>query len=150
MAQAIKLAAALHQLDNDGKVTLENGTSAAWYSTYVNYAVAEEIIEAKYATYTQAQMNAIITRREFVHIFYGAMDNYKVINTVTANAIPDVKIGTTANAEEIYTFYRAGILTGSDAKGTFYPNNNIKRSEVATILVRMYDTAQRETGLTLS
>lgn len=150
VAQAIKLAAALHQMDNDGKVTLVNGTGNTWYSTYVNYAVAEEIIEAKYATYSLAQMNATITRNEFVHIFYGAMDNYKVINTVTANAIPDVKIGSTPNAEEIYTFYRAGILTGSNAQGTFYPNNNIKRSEVAAILIRMYDTAQRETGLTLS
>jgi len=144
VAQAIKLAAALHQMDNDGEVTLKNGSGSTWYSTYVKYAVDNKIIEAKYANYTLAQMNKTATRSEFVHIFFGAMDNYTTINTVADNAIPDVKLNSTANAGEIYTFYRAGILTGSDSKGTFNPNSNIKRSEVAAILIRMYDTAQRQ------
>ena len=46
---------------------------------------------------------------------------------------------------EIYTFYRAGILTGSDKNGTFYPTNDIKRNEVAAILSRMYDKTARKT-----
>lgn len=46
---------------------------------------------------------------------------------------------------EIYTFYRAGILTGSDKNGTFYPTNDIKRSEIAAILSRMYDKTARKT-----
>lgn len=142
VAQAIKLAAALHQLDKSGKVTLANGTNGVWYSTYVKYAVDNKIIESKYQNYTAAQMNAAITRSEFVHIFHGAMSNYTAINTVADNAIPDVKTGATY-ASEIYEFYRAGILTGSNG-GTFYPNNAIKRSEVAAILVRMYDTSVRE------
>ena len=49
-----------------------------------------------------------------------------------------------ANAEAIYTFYRAGILTGSDGKGTFNPNSSIKRSEVAAILSRMFDSNVRQ------
>ena len=50
-----------------------------------------------------------------------------------------------ASALEIYTFYRAGILTGSDKNGTFYPTNDIKRSEVAAILSRIYDKTARKT-----
>ena len=46
-------------------------------------------------------------------------------------------------ASEIYEFYRAGILVGSNG-GYFKPNDNIKRSEVAAILVRMYDTSARQ------
>ena len=42
-----------------------------------------------------------------------------------------------------YTFYRAGILSGVDAKGTFLPSDNIKRSEVAAILIRMMDQGSR-------
>ena len=61
-------------------------------------------------------MNAPVTRGEFVHIFHGAEEAYKAINTVADNAIPDVK-ATDKFAAEIYEFYRAGILTGSDAKG---------------------------------
>ena len=41
-------------------------------------------------------------------------------------------------------FYRAGILTGSDAKGTFKPTSSIKRSEVAAILSRMYNENVRQ------
>lgn len=141
VAEAIKLAAALHQLESDGKVTLKNGT-ANWYDTYVAYAVKEGIIEAKYQSYTTAQMNAPATRREFVHILHGALDEYEAMNAISDNAIPDVKTGD-AYADEIYDFYRAGILTGSNAQGTFHPESSIKRSEVAAILIRMYDESMR-------
>ena len=141
VAQAIKLAAALHQLEHVGKVTLRNGSP--WYSSYVEYAVANDIIEKAYQNYTDAQMNAPVTRGEFVHIFHGAESAYTAINTVADNAIPDVK-STDKYAAEIYEFYRAGILTGSDAKGTFHSASSIKRSEVSAILVRMFDTASRQ------
>lgn len=144
VAQAIKLSAALHQmLNNNGKVTLRNG-SPYWYSSYVSYAVDNGIIEKMYLDYTPAQMNTPVKRNEFVHIFYGAMSDYRQINTVADNKIPDV-ITTDTYALEIYTFYRAGILTGSDKNGTFYPTNDIKRSEVAAILSRMYDKTARKT-----
>ena len=141
VAQTIKLAAALHQLDRTGEVSLKNG-GANWYDSYVNYAVTNGIIEKDYANYTKAQMNAPVTRGEFVHIFHGAEDAYKAINTVADNAIPDVK-ATDKFAPEIYEFYRAGILTGSDAKGTFHSASTIKRSEAAAILLRMFEASAR-------
>ena len=141
VAQAIKLAAALYQMEHEGEVALTNGR-INWYDSYVSYAVANGIIEKDYASYTAAQMNAAITRAEFVHIFHGAESTYKAINQVADGAIPDVKSGD-AFASDIYEFYRAGILTGSDAKGTFHPASSIKRSEVATILLRMFDAAAR-------
>ena len=142
VAQAIKLAAALHQLDRTGEVSLKNG-GVNWYDSYVNYAVTNGIIEKDYANYTKAQMNAPVTRGEFVHIFHGAESAYAAINTVADNSIPDVKM-TDKFAAEIYEFYRAGVLTGSDAKGTFHSASSIKRSEVSAILVRMFDTASRQ------
>lgn len=142
VAQAIKLSAALHQMMNQGYVTLGNGT-VNWYDTYVAYAVNNGIIETKYQSYTSAQMNAAVTRSEFVHIFYGALDHYPSLNTVADNAVPDVTLQD-AYGDEIYTFYRAGILTGFDSKGTFHPDSSIKRSEAAAILIRMYDESVRE------
>ena len=147
VAQTIKLAAALHQLDRTGEVSLKNG-GANWYDSYVSYAVTNGIIEKDYANYTQAQMNAPVTRGEFVHIFHGAEEAYKAINTVADNAIPDVK-ATDKFAAEIYEFYRAGILTGSDAKGTFHSASTIKRSEAAAILLRMFEASARK-GITLN
>ena len=142
VAQTIKLAAALYQMENEGEVTLKNG-SGSWYDTYVNYAVDNGIIEKSYLDYSAAQMNAAITRAEFVHIFYGTERTYKVINQIADNAIPDVKTGDRF-VSEIYTFYRAGILTGSDAKGTFHAKSVIKRSEASAILIRMFDGSVRK------
>ena len=142
VAQAIKLASALHQMTQYGKVTLRNG-APNWYSTYVSYAIDSGLIESTYGNYTAAQMNSPVTRAEFVHIFHAAVDDLRGMNTVTDNAIPDVKTGD-AFATEIYDFYRAGILTGSDVNGTFHPADTIKRSEVAAILIRMYDSSARK------
>ena len=90
-------------------------------------------------------MNKAIDRSEFVAIFANAMDAEELVgyNTVSDNAIPDVKMDD-ANADAIYSFYRAGILTGSDGKGTFNPASSIKRSEVAAILSRMFDSNVRQ------
>ena len=59
------------------------------------------------------------------------------------SALNDVK-ATDKFAAEIYEFYRAGILTGSDAKGTFHADSTIRRSEVSAILNRMYDVSARQ------
>lgn len=141
IAEAIKLAASMHQLYQNGSVTLTNySDSSIWYKTYVDYASQNKITTKIYQNY-----NAKITRSEFVSIFYAALpiSEYAVINTVSMNAIPDVK-SDDSSSTQIYTFYRSGILTGSDAIGTFYPNNNIKRSEVAAILTRMFEKTARK------
>lgn len=141
VAQAIKLAAALHQMQTSGSVTLKNGQP--WYSTYLSYAVRNGIVGEPYMAYTAAQMSAPVTRGEFVHILCGAAKDHTVRNEVADNAIPDVKV-TDAYCADIYTFYRAGILTGSDAKGTFHADSTIRRSEVSAILNRMYDVSARQ------
>ena len=141
VAQAIKLAAALHQMQTSGSVTLKNGQP--WYSTYLSYTVRNGIVGETYMAYTAAQMNAPVTRGEFVHILCGAVKDHTVRNEVADNAIPDVKV-TDAYCADIYTFYRAGILTGSDAKGTFHADSTIRRSEVSAILNRMYDVSARQ------
>ena len=140
VAQAVKLAAALHQKQSVGFVTLQNG-GTHWYDNYVNYAVANGLIEAAYQSKSAEAMNAPVTRAEFVHILSKTLVGAKQLNTV--NSIPDVKAGD-AWADEIYAFYRAGILTGSDRLGTFHPESSLKRSEAAAILVRLYDATQRQ------
>jgi len=139
IAEAIKLAACMYQLYYDGAVTLTNG-SPYWYSSYVTYATANGIISTDYEDY-----DALITRAEFVSIFYYALPSseYTAINTVVNGAIPDVAMSD-SYATLIYTFYRAGILIGSDSEGTFNPESNILRSEVAAILTRMFDDTARQ------
>ena len=145
IAEAIKLAACMNQLRETGSVTLQSsGSGSDWYQSYVDYAAKKGITDGTYPDY-----KAKITRSEFVKIFYNALpaSEYEQINSVADNAIPDVKTSD-ANAKQIYGFYRAGILIGS-ANGVFNPVQNIKRSEVAAIMTRMFDPTARKT-ITLS
>ena len=142
VAQAIKLAAALHQRIENGTVTLKNGSP--WYRSYLEYAVEHGVIEESYLGYSAAALNAPVQRAEFAHILYGAAKPYAAINEIGANALPDVKTGD-RYADEIYTLYRAGVLNGSDRSGTFYPTSLIRRSEAAAILIRAFDEEARRT-----
>lgn len=142
IAEAIKLAACMHQRYQTGDVTLQpSAYPLPWYKSYVDYAIGHDIIDSVgYIDY-----NEKIDRQEFVHIFYSALpqSEYAVINSVGEGAIPDVAMND-LYAEEIYTFYRAGILIGSDSLGTFKSTTNILRSEVAAILTRMFEETARK------
>lgn len=140
-AEAIKLAATMNQLYYDGKVTLKSGDTQ-WYSTYMAYALEKGII----AEDMSLQADKSITRRVFVKIFRASMPSseFPVINEVSDGKIPDVAMNADG-AAQIYDFYRAGILVGSDTLGTFNPDSNIVRSEVAAILTRMFDNTARKT-----
>jgi hypothetical protein len=140
-AETIKLAACMHQLHSTGMVSLENALSPnEWYDSYVSYAIANGIISGPFPNY-----DAKISRAEFVSIFYASMPEgeYEPINTVGDNKIPDFKI-TDKYAEEVYAFYRAGILIGNDGLGNFHPDTMIKRSEVAAVLTRMFEPSARK------
>lgn len=141
-AEAVTLAARMNELYNTGKVTLENSKTGNWYSSYESYAISKGIISSALGN----KANTKITRRDYVEIFYNALpaSAYTARNSITK--IPDLANDST-NAK-IYTFYKAGILTGyantpGKTTGSFGANDNIKRSEVATILIRMMDSSTR-------
>lgn len=46
-------------------------------------------------------------------------------------------------ADPVYKLYRAGILTGSDANGTFHPQTYITRAEASALVARMAGSANR-------
>lgn len=143
LAQAIKIAACMHQLYHEGAVTLTNGSP--WYTTYVSYAVENGIAPASYGSLSRQEYDSPISRRDYVRLFYNAMpaSEYPQINSIADGAIPDVAVGS-LGSEEIYTFYCAGILDGSLADGSFLPESSIRRSEVAAIIVRMFDDTERK------
>ncbi len=144
VAQCIKLAACLHQLWNDGAVTLEGSISGNWYDSYVSYALKNGILDA-----VPEDCDSMIDRTGFVAIFYRALPEraYTKLNQIADGAIPDVNPDD-ANAAEIYAFYRAGILTGytgdaAYAEHAFGGSSQISRAEVAAILNRMTDETAR-------
>ena len=138
VAEAMTIAARLHSIYYTGKA--EFAKSELWYQVYADYCKANGIADP--ANY---DLNKPITRGQFADMFANAFpaSALKKINTVQHNAIPDVKT-TDKFGAAIYLLYRAGVLVGNDAKGTFAPNSNIRRMEVAAITTRMADTSLRE------
>ena len=61
---------------------------------------------------------------------------YEINPDVPLTDIPDV-YDTTAFAYEILDLYRRGIAVGSDEYMTFYPNEQVKRSEAAAFIARI-------------
>mgnify|MGYP000534339323 CR=1 FL=1 len=90
VAEAIKLAAALHQLDKDGKVTPKNG-KVNWYDSYVEYGIVNGILDESYASRTRAQMDTPVTRREFVHILYHHSASFAVVFNYYIKSMPTLQ-----------------------------------------------------------
>ena len=142
VAAAVKLAVCMNILYNGGNpnTDISVGTDV-WNSAYMDYALNHGIIDTDLSN----RQGEKITRSEYVYIFSKALpaEAFAEINNIPVGYIPDVPNCNTAEEKAIYKFYRAGIVLGTDDKGTFKPNSNISRAEVATILVRMMDTSFR-------
>lgn len=138
-SQVIKLAATTHQYYEDGDVSLENGE--VWYQPYVDYAMENGIITSEPADYSAAA-----PREYYIAVMYNALpeSEYEAINDIADNAVPDVQEGDDFY-EKIYTFYRAGIVTGGDEANSFLPKQPVLRNEVATLVARMFDESVRKT-----
>ena len=136
VVQAIIMAARLHSVYSTG--SCEFDTTGSWYEPYVNYARECGIITG------EPDLSAAATRAQFADILSRALpaEELEQTNEVAENAIPDVKTGGDY-AESIYMLYRAGIVSGSGARGAFSPANSISRAEAAAILARMTDKSRR-------
>lgn len=113
-----------------------------WYRKYHEYALAEGIIE-NYMNEEELMQRA--NRSESVGVLSRALPPKAFVpkNTVADSAIPDVKMED-ANSSPIYSFYRAGILSGSDATGRFNPLKFITRAEISKIIVCMVEEGSRK------
>ena len=149
-AEAVKLAACMHQLYNDGEVTLTNG-SPYWYSSYFEYCRDNGIIPEKSNAFEPGFDDLLkiadttITRAGCALLFSRALPDEALAekNTIPDDSIPDVGMTMSVYDQAIYKLYRAGIVNGRDSRGTFSPDSNIQRSEVAAILIRMMDLTAR-------
>ena len=150
LAEAVKLAACMSQLYADGAVTLTNGDP--WYESYADYGRSRFLADS-WPGFTYESVledpGRVLLRAEFAWIFARALPSEALtqINDIPDDAVPDMKKDEKNLSDrmarlmtyypEVYALYRAGIINGSDKAGTFLPESNIRRSEVAAIVVRM-------------
>lgn len=115
-----------------------------WYDGAVDAALRLGLIrQGQFDSYTRSA-----TRAEVAGILAQVLPSseYKAINHV--DQIPDVN-SSTPYAEEIFTLYNAGILSGSDGYGTFHPQKDITRAELSVILYNLiFPHSRKEFTLT--
>ncbi len=140
VAQAIVMADRIHEIYYTGQSTIENGSP--WYQPYVDYAVENGILEAG----AFSDYNAPVTRAEMALLLYNALP---VSEFTEINTIDDISFGSFGESagyetvDKILQLYRAGIVTGNDIYGAFYPENSITRAESSAILARTAVPKQR-------
>ena len=136
-AQALVISCRLHGLYYGNDTSFSGGNP--WYQPYVDYAAENDLSHTAYP-YEEA-----VIRSDFAVLLGAAFPDEALpeINTIEDGAIPDVAPEADDYAS-IYRLYRAGILTGNNAKGDFTPSRSITREEVAVIAGRMLDASLRK------
>lgn len=132
LAEAVKLAAVIRDTYRGEEYPFDQSQGESWYDTYVTYALEQGILmEGDFEDYQRAA-----TRGEMAYLFYG---NGKVLpeyEAISDRQPPDVPEDHPYYMETVL-LYQAGTLRGSDALGTFHPDEPITRAEVAAIAVRV-------------
>lgn len=133
LGDVVSLAVLLHRTYNDW--AMPEGMSGLQYALNTGIVTADQ-----YEDYT-----APATRRSFAAIMAKALPSEALgsINIVMDGAIPDVPM-TDPGAPGIYRLYRAGVLVGGDARGTFHPDSLITRASAAVAAARMVEPGLRQ------
>jgi len=136
LGEAVTLAARLRSIYFTGKADFTQ--SVPYYAVYAEYALHHGIIDAP------DNYNAPVSRARFAVLMRSALppDAFPVLNAIPDFGICDVASDTDAGAA-VYVLYRAGILSGSDRFGTFFPDSNISRAEACAVMVRLADPLMR-------
>lgn len=112
--------------------------SEPFYEAYADYALAHGIID------DPGDYNALATRAQFAKMAYNALPPEALPEI---NAIPDYGICDVMPSRDygpaVYSLYRAGVFSGSDRYGTFFPESGITRAEICAIMVRLASPADR-------
>lgn len=140
-AQITVITARLHSLLRGGDGTLPSPAAGeAWYQPAADYLQAECADEDVGYTLKNLKRtaNEPCSRLTFVGMLSGVLaEPLPILNDV--HTVID-----TANAD-VVTFYRAGILNGSDAYGSFGESSSLTRGAAAAMLARLVEPSRRLT-----
>ena len=133
IAETVRLAATIHRGFHTGFTEFPGGVP--WYAPYLDYANRHGIQVGFFRNFSVP-----VTRADFAVMMASALPDEALtpINRVVDGAIPDV-FERFSYGQAVYLLYRAGVLTGSDEYGRFFPGRTLSRAEAAVIVSRMVD-----------
>ena len=138
VAQVLALAARLHSIRHGGTAEFDQSYGSRWYDVYYKYCGDNGIIDKK----EFRNLTLPATRAQAARVLAHALETEELPALRDVAKIPDVAQGDYA-AAEIYLLYRAGVLNGMNEAGDLYPQNNLRRSEAAAILLRLAEPEMR-------
>lgn len=136
LGEAVTLAARLRSVYYTGSAVFPE--SEPYYMAYAEYALRNGIISS------HGDYSAPATRARFAELICNALpvEAFPQINAIPDFGVCDVMPGADYG-RAVYTLYRAGVLSGSDGYGSFFPRSTVTRAEVCLIMLRSADPAFR-------
>ncbi len=139
-AEAVTVAARIRSLScKDGQTFETEQKAEPWYQFYLNYAQTYDLLPAELVV-----GNTLIARKDFVYMIDAALnpEDRDSQKEIAEGSIPDVESDAYYH-DAAYRMYQAGILTGGDEQGSFFPDRTLTRAETAAILSRVADPSLR-------
>lgn len=122
----------------DGTIIPAPGDGMAWFAGYLDYLIYKLGQEDPLSAVLAAAPERTATRQEFFSCLAAVVpaEQLAAINSITT--LPDT------DDADVLRFYNAGILTGTDATGTFSGSKSLTRAECAAMVARVVDPSLRQ------
>jgi hypothetical protein len=136
-AEAIRISSMLHSIYHMGEANF--AAASPWYLPYIAYSRRHGILPREFRN-----VNQPVSRADFAVMLARAFSAESITpkNNIIDGAIPDV-LESFSYGPYVYNLYRAGIISGRDSDGTFFPMRSITRAEAATAIARMVNADLR-------
>ena len=135
VAEAVKLVCGVYAQKNAAESPEQS--DSLWYDAYFDYAIEHGIMAER-----PKNPDALINRAFFAQLIDAAASDLIVRNSIVDGDIRDVAVSSDYS-DAVYSLYRAGVLTGSDVYGRFYPERTLTRAEACEIIMRVLVLATR-------
>ena len=150
IAELVTFAARLHALERGGTIPAA-AAGEVWYQPYVRYLKAEKCLDGELDGHypdaaTRAQMAGVLASALSTERCDERNAEAVTIGYASHRYITDVD-DYTPYQSDILRLYKWGIVGGMDESGSFHPNDTLRRSEIAALVVRILEPSAR---LTLS
>ncbi len=143
IAECLSIACKMRDIYKGGDGNFSAGSSP-WYSSYINYGIANGIIaKGDFEDY-----DAVATRGEIAHILANALPYAAYEPLAHQMNLKDITTATDYYAD-IHKLYIAGIVEGYP-DGSFRPETNITRAEVCVIISSIVNKSLRRVDENLS
>lgn len=142
VAEVVKMASLINYYYrglNDEERQFSATVNEKWYEPYAEYA-SQNLLDGKTLV---GDFGEPATRLFTAFMFDSCLPSEEYEPLVDVTSIPDL-FQSDSYYKSVLRLYKAGVLSGSDDKGTFNPDSNLTRSEAVAIITRIIDATKRK------